>query len=54
MPFAQRKKLLERSRSKKKKSKTPTQSDVVTGSLVCIEAYLRILDKTGVFDDNCG
>ena len=40
MPFAQRKKLLERSRSKKKKSKTASQSDVTTGSLVCLQTTI--------------
>ncbi|XP_060590431.1 E3 ubiquitin-protein ligase UBR5-like [Ruditapes philippinarum] len=37
MPFAQRKKLLERNRSKKKKNKnSSSQSDISTGSLVCL------------------
>ncbi|KAH3897177.1 hypothetical protein DPMN_021362, partial [Dreissena polymorpha] len=37
MPFGQRKKILERTRTKKKKSKcSSAQSDITTGSLVCL------------------
>ena len=46
MPFAQRKKLLERSRSKKKKSKTASQSDVITGSLVRLSRVMKKLAFT--------